>query len=572
MSGRPSAPSVPAYVPAPALDAAPHPTAAVAGSVSAQAVLDALPITVWTVDLTGRVTSMNRSWARFAADNGAPALADVAVVRGTSVWDAMAGDEPSRQQLERAMAALTNGHTPVVRWEFPCSSPDEERVFLMQLTPLRAPSRRTADDDGAPGAAALDAAASDPAAPDDAAPDDGPVVGFACSTVDITPSHRSREALIDTGLALSRTLDLDRVYREVAQQVRRAVRGTAFCLAVADEDTAALRTAYQFGYAAEGGREDVYHDALARLEQRLLPTWLDALANERVTVRPAEHGLELTAPVSSPEGVLGAMTVHVDDAHLPERLDEATRVLNTLAAQTAAAIERAWLVRRVEQKRRLEAIGEVAAGVAHELRNPLFGISSAAQLLRFRVQGDAVVDKNVGRILREVERLNRMVTALLEYGRPNAVRLVPGDPDVVWDDVLEGERSRLAARHLTLVRQRAPADPDGGRWRIDIEQLAQVFLNVLVNAADAAPEGSTLTLSSHVLPAGGWRCRLHNSGPPVPPEVLARVFELFYSTKAGGTGIGLALCQRIVDEHGGTITLESAPEAGTAVTITLPAA
>ena len=98
-----------------------------------------------------------------------------------------------------------------------------------------------------------------------------------------------------------------------------------------------------------------------------------------------------------------------------------------------------------------------------------------------------------------------------------------------------------------------------------------MFLNVLVNAADAAPEGSTLTLASHVLPSGGWRCRLHNGGPPVPPEVLARAFELFYSTKAGGTGIGLALCQRIVDEHGGTIAIESAPEAGTAVTITLPA-
>jgi len=135
--------------------------------------------------------------------------------------------------------------------------------------------------------------------------------------------------------------------------------------------------------------------------------------------------------------------------------------------------------------------------------------------------------------------------------------------------VLEGERTRLAAKRLTLVRQRT-AD-DVGRWRIDAEQLAQVFLNVLVNAVDAAPEGSTVTLTSHVLPAGGWRCRLHNGGPAAPPEVLARAFELFYSTKPGGTGIGLALCQRIVDEHGGTIAIESAPEVGTALTITLPA-
>jgi signal transduction histidine kinase len=141
----------------------------------------------------------------------------------------------------------------------------------------------------------------------------------------------------------------------------------------------------------------------------------------------------------------------------------------------------------------------------------------------------------------------------------------------VWDDVLEGERGASPPSASRSPAPRARRAREAARWRIDAEQLAQVFLNVLVNASDAAPEGSTLTLASHVLPAGGWRCRLHNGGPAAPPEVLARAFELFYSTKPGGTGIGLALCQRIVDEHGGTIAIESAPEVGTALTITLPA-
>jgi signal transduction histidine kinase len=224
----------------------------------------------------------------------------------------------------------------------------------------------------------------------------------------------------------------------------------------------------------------------------------------------------------------------------------------------------------VEHKRRLEAIGEVAAGVAHELRNPLFGISSAAQLLRFRTREDPVVEKNVGRILREVERLNRMVTSLLEYGRPNTLRLAPGDPDAVWDEVLEAQRGLLESRALVLQRTRA--EPPTGAQRIDPEQLAQVFTNILINAVDAAPEASDLSLTSGALPNGGWRCRLHNGGPAIPPEVLVRVFDIFYSTKQGGTGIGLALCQRIVDEHGGTITIESAPESGTALTVVLPAA
>ncbi|GLC28359.1 ATP-binding protein [Roseisolibacter agri] len=507
----------------------------------ARAVLDALPLTVWTCDLEGRITSFNRAWARFAEANGAPRLADAALVTGRSIWDGL-GDTASREQLERGLALLRTGRAPMVQWEFPCDAPDEERVFLMQLSPVRA----SPDDPHA-------------------------ITGFAFSTVDITPSHRSREALIDTGIALSRTLDLERVYAEVAQQVRRAVRGEAFCLAIAEEETGAFRVVHQYGFDRDGDRDG--DESTAALAARLEPAWREALAEEHVVLRHGDRGLELTAPVTSAEGVLGAMTVRADDIESPQRLDEATRLLTTLAAQTAAAIERSGLVRRVEQKRRLEAIGEVAAGVAHELRNPLFGISSAAQLLRFRVADDPVVERNVGRILREVERLNRMVTSLLEYGRHSAAVLAPGDPEAVWDDVLEGERGRLESRGLVLVKERVGAVPPGGVvCRIDAEQLAQVFVNVLVNAIDAAPEGSDLTLTFASLPNGAWRCRLHDGGPAIPAEVQARAFEIFYSTKPGGTGIGLALCQRIVDEHGGTITLESAPEAGTALTITLPPA
>jgi signal transduction histidine kinase len=98
-----------------------------------------------------------------------------------------------------------------------------------------------------------------------------------------------------------------------------------------------------------------------------------------------------------------------------------------------------------------------------------------------------------------------------------------------------------------------------------------VFLNLLVNAADHAPVASDLVLETTVLPSGGWRMQLTNPGPAVPPDVLERVFEMFFSTKTGGTGIGLALCQRIVEEHGGHIGMRSSAEAGTSVSIELPA-
>jgi len=264
--------------------------------------------------------------------------------------------------------------------------------------------------------------------------------------------------------------------------------------------------------------------------------------------------------------VRGAATVIVgiDSA---KRVRELEQIVASVATQVASAIERAEVVSRLAQKRRLEAIGEVSAGIARELRNPLFGISSAAQLLRFRVRDDPVIEKNVGRILREVERLNGVVSSLLEYGRPAPMRVAPADPDAILHNVLAAKRGLLESK--ALVARHQPADPRA-TCDVDVEQIAQVFVNVLSNAVDAAPEASDLILTSTILPGGGWRCRLHNEGPPISPELLPRVFELFFTTKPGGSGVGLALCQRILAEHGGTITLDSTADAGTTVTITLP--
>ena len=210
----------------------------------------------------------------------------------------------------------------------------------------------------------------------------------------------------------------------------------------------------------------------------------------------------------------------------------------------------------------------VATAIAHELRNPVFAIASAAQLLRYRISDDPLIERNIGRILREAERLNALVSALLEYGRPAPVLLSAADPDDVWTDVIEAQRGALESKALLL--RHTPASPRI-RCEIDAEQFAQACTNVLVNAIEAAPEGSDLAISSSIMGNSAWQSCVHNDGAAISTELLPHVFEPLVTSKPGHAGIGLAVAQRILGEHGGTITLDSSRDAGTTVTIALPA-
>lgn len=365
------------------------------------------------------------------------------------------------------------------------------------------------------------------------------------------------EAALDAASALARAITRERVAQDLAQHLRRVTGADVVAVALTDggdPDSLAL--------AALVGSRDA-----ADVRHRLEGDWRAVVDGGEAITSATADDIRMTVPVASGPALLGVVSVVVEGSP-PE--DDVVAIRRTLGATTphvAAALERAAHVRHAEQLRRVEAIAEITTGLAHELRNPLFGISSAAQLLRFRVTEDPVVEKNVGRVLREVERLNTMVTALLEYGRPVPLHLEPADPDAVWDDVLAAQRGRLESRALRVDRTRGRS----GRWAVDRGQLVQAFTNLLDNAIDAAPEGTDLALTTGVLPSGAWRCRLANGGF-MSDQSRERAFDLFFTTKPDGTGIGLPLCQRIIEEHGGTIVLESSPAIGTAVVVTLPPA
>lgn len=222
---------------------------------------------------------------------------------------------------------------------------------------------------------------------------------------------------------------------------------------------------------------------------------------------------------------------------------------------------------RSVQRARIKVSQNVAAAIAHELRNPVYGITSAAQLLRYRISDDPLVERNIGRIMREAERLNALVSALLDYGRPAPVRLAPGVPDDVWIDVLQSNRGALESKALLVEHDAAPSRDF---FNLDAEQLAQAFSNALLNAIEAAPEGSDLHIVSSLTSDGSWESRLQNPGSVVPPEVLTSEFEPLVTTKSGHVGIGLAVAQRVMSDHGGSMSLESDPRLGATVTFVLP--
>ena len=237
-------------------------------------------------------------------------------------------------------------------------------------------------------------------------------------------------------------------------------------------------------------------------------------------------------------------------------------------ADTQPRTDEPTSVRSLERAR-IKISQNLAAAIAHELRNPVYGITSASQLLRYRVSDDPLVERNIGRIMREAERLNALVSALLEYGRPAPVRLTPGVPDDVWVDVLQSYRGDLESKALLVEH-----DAAGSRepFNLDVEQLAQAFGNALVNAIEASPEGSDLRIVSSITADGAWESRLKNPGSVIAPDILAGAFEPLVTTKSGHVGIGLAVAQRVMTDHGGSLALDSDPATGTTVTFVLPPA
>jgi len=213
--------------------------------------------------------------------------------------------------------------------------------------------------------------------------------------------------------------------------------------------------------------------------------------------------------------------------------------------------------RQLERKKRLAALGEMAAGMAHEIRNPLGGIELYASMLARDLQELPASLPLVAKISSGVKRLEGLVSQVLQFSREISPQLVTTDLAGIVDQSGEPAADRIGPAMVCR-----PAGPRPMLVRIDPLLMGQAILNLTINAIEAVGDAGTIDINWSPLETGKFRLSILDSGPGIPAAVLDKIFNPFFTTKESGTGLGLAIVHRIVEAHDGTITAGNAPEGG----------
>jgi two-component system NtrC family sensor kinase len=235
--------------------------------------------------------------------------------------------------------------------------------------------------------------------------------------------------------------------------------------------------------------------------------------------------------------------------------------------------ERRLAEQRIVQSEKLAALGQLAAGVMHEVNNPLATIGACVAAIEARLGGsDATVHEYLDIIEREVHRCTRIVDQLLDFSRPKNLRpsREPTDLHLLLEETLLLLKHHQRFKKLVVERQFAADLPPVA---VDGERLIQAFMAIMLNAADAMERGGTLRIRSGINGAPDEvMVEFSDTGSGIPPEALGKIFEPFYTTKppGRGTGLGLTICYGIVEENGGRITVDSQPGHGTTFRLYLP--
>jgi PAS domain S-box-containing protein len=319
---------------------------------------------------------------------------------------------------------------------------------------------------------------------------------------------------------------------------------------------------------------------LNRATRELLGRSFEDLIGQKVTeMAPGEPWRTVAGLTRRLHETRNAATVEVRD----EITGRSWEVAGSLAAASEGDEEKLVFVAREttrmaelqESLRRRElmaAMGAIVAGVAHEVRNPLFGISANLDAFEARF-GQQAEYQDFVRILRgEVDRLTHLMQELLDYGKPSTATLIEG---TVPEVILQALRACGPLSESRGIRLKTTIPEDLGLVVMDRRRLVQVFQNIIENAIHHSPERGEVAIT--VEKGDGLRngrrwihCTVSDSGPGFRPEDLSRVFEPFFTRRRGGTGLGLSIVQRIVEEHGGEIEAVNGPRGGALLLLRLP--
>jgi hypothetical protein len=268
----------------------------------------------------------------------------------------------------------------------------------------------------------------------------------------------------------------------------------------------------------------------------------------------------------------GDFAVQIEPSHNDEvgRLAESFNSMVERLRQAKVELQ-TYHYQQMERADRLASVGEMSAGIAHEIKNPLAAISGAITVLADDFPAEDPRREVVAKVLEQINRLDRVVTDLLYFGKP-------GKPAFDWVDVNDLLKKTLffvaqhpEARDVHQVQELTRNLPPV--W-VDEKQLQQVFFNIIINAIQAMKSGGTLLIQTDLQEQEGQalvRILIGDSGPGIPAEELEKIFAPFYTTKTQGTGLGLAICRQLMEQQGGSIKVFSRVGEGTRVSISLPA-
>jgi signal transduction histidine kinase len=280
-----------------------------------------------------------------------------------------------------------------------------------------------------------------------------------------------------------------------------------------------------------------------------------------------------------PQWYLGSYGILLDQMvpmiveHYPDDPDRAARTtiaLTKLFNLDSQIVLDAYFETRqqkaVARSERLAAVGELAASIAHEVRNPLAGMKGAMEMLRRPLSPDDPKQEVMTEVIAQIERLEVLVRDLLTFARPHPVNRGPMKLHELLERALRLSLDGGEHDDIAVVRDYGPGSAS---LQADPQQLEQVFLNLIHNAIHSMEEGGTLTLTARA-DGSMVRVSIQDSGEGIPPEDLPHIFQPFYTTKHRGSGLGLSIVKKIVDAHDGTIDVDSKPGEGTTMTVSLP--